>query len=780
MNNGIEMPAPQPTETAPLLADMNGGMAREMAASHFAAIVKSSEDAIVGKTLEGIVTSWNPGAEKILGYAAAEIIGKPLAVIFPPELVDEEADILARIARGETVKHYQAVRVRKDGRHIHVSATISPIRDPDGKIIGASKILRDVTDHKQIEDERNQLSRLIGHSRDFIAMADLEGRITFMNDGGRKMIGLPEDRDPNTLIFTDYVPAEWQEFFRDTVIATALKKGVWEGEMQLRHMQTGALIDVSRTVFLLRDAAGRPNAFATVTRNITEQKRAERSLHQSREEFKDLFDNAPLGYHEVDTEGLLARINKTELKMLGYDAGELLGQPVWKISADAEASHQAVLAKLNGTAPPPAFERTLRRKDGSTFPALIEDRIVRDEAGRITGIRAGIQDITERKRADAARRASDDRMRLATEATGVGIWEWNVLTNRIRWDAHMFRIYGLAPTSDGFVDYSMWAGAVLPEDLPEQEKILQSTVCLLGQSSREFRILRQSDGKCRHIAAVDAVRVNDHGQAEWVVGTNLDITERKQAEAEIRLLNSELERRVIERTAQLEAANKELEAFSFSVSHDLRAPLRAVNGFAEIALTEFGPQLDPEGRRYLERIRNGGLRMGELIDDLLAFSRLSRHSMNLQAVNPVKLVRIVIDESEAQCKDRQIEFEVGELPVCQGDPSLLKQVWVNLIFNAIKYTRGRQPARIEIGSDRINDRNVYFIRDNGAGFDMRYADKLFGVFQRLHRADEFEGTGVGLAIVQRIVHRHGGRIWAEASPGRGATFYFTLEGENKL
>jgi signal transduction histidine kinase len=257
---------------------------------------------------------------------------------------------------------------------------------------------------------------------------------------------------------------------------------------------------------------------------------------------------------------------------------------------------------------------------------------------------------------------------------------------------------------------------------------------------------------------------------------NAGVDERAQAEREIRRLNATLELRVAERTAELESANKELEAFSYSVSHDLRAPLRAVDGFSQAMLEDYGSELPSEGRHYLKNIREGAQRMGMLIDDLLTFSRLSRAPLNQQPVDTTKLVHEVIEDLDAERKGRKIEIQVSELPHCQGDPALLKQVWINLVSNAIKYTRRRDPAVIEIGC-HTNPESVYFVRDNGAGFDMRYVHKLFGVFQRLHRADQFEGTGVGLAIVQRIVHRHGGRVWAEAALDRGATFYFTLNRE---
>jgi signal transduction histidine kinase len=250
--------------------------------------------------------------------------------------------------------------------------------------------------------------------------------------------------------------------------------------------------------------------------------------------------------------------------------------------------------------------------------------------------------------------------------------------------------------------------------------------------------------------------------------------QRRQAENEIRRLNKMLERRVAQRTGELEAANKELEAFSYSVSHDLRAPLRHIEGFIEILISTKAPSLDEEARKYLDTISESAKQMGRLIDDLLAFSRTARTEPKKTRVPAEDLVRSAISDLAREIGTRRIEWVVGQLPEVEADPNLLRQVMMNLLGNAVKYTRPRAVARIEVSCHAEGNEDIFSVRDNGVGFDNRYAHKLFGVFQRLHRAADFEGTGVGLANVRRIIHRHGGRTWAEGEPDHGATFVFTL------
>jgi PAS domain S-box-containing protein len=310
-----------------------------------------------------------------------------------------------------------------------------------------------------------------------------------------------------------------------------------------------------------------------------------------------------------------------------------------------------------------------------------------------------------------------------------------------------------------------------PEDIPGVGAATAESARNLTLFTHQWRVKAAGVGEIWVEARSMPVRETD-GSTTWH-GTLSDITARRHNEFEIRELNANLERRVAERTEELEMANRELEAFSYSVSHDLREPLRAVNGFSQALLDDFGTHLPDEGQRFVDNIRKGALRMGRLIDDLLAFSRLSRQPIRRRCVD----VKRVVDECIHLVKpvESKATVSIGELADCDADPALLQQVFTNLLSNAFKYSHKRETPVISVDSQRDGSGAVvYFVRDNGTGFDMKYAGKLFQVFQRLHGSAEFDGTGVGLAVVHRIVQRHGGRIWAESAPDEGATFFFTL------
>ncbi len=307
---------------------------------------------------------------------------------------------------------------------------------------------------------------------------------------------------------------------------------------------------------------------------------------------------------------------------------------------------------------------------------------------------------------------------------------------------------------------------------------------LSGKIAAEFRLSGSGDPLWARLS-LSPLGI-DHAKGICLVAQ--DISDRKHAEDEIRRLNEELEERVRLRTAALENANRDLDSFSYSISHDLRAPLRAITGFSTILLEEYAEHLPPAAQRLFARVRENAEQMDRLIQDLLAFSRLGRKDLNRREVDPAELVRRALATLASEQENRRVEISVNELPKCQGDPTLLEQVFVNLLSNALKYSRKREVARIEVGAVKVADLPAeaatlkpaspdaiaYFVRDNGVGFDMQYAAKLFGVFQRLHPAGEYEGTGVGLAVAQRIIHRHGGQIWATAAVDGGATFYFTV------
>jgi PAS domain S-box-containing protein len=385
-----------------------------------------------------------------------------------------------------------------------------------------------------------------------------------------------------------------------------------------------------------------------------------------------------------------------------------------------------------------------------------------------------VKENRERIKATEAAQGFSERLQIATRTAHIGIWDWNMVDNDLMWDDTICEIYGV-PHGSFKGGVPEWSEHLHPDDRSRVGNELQAALRGECEYAPEFRIIR-ADGSIHHIKANSQAFWDENGKPTRIVGTNTDITEHRQAQQEILRLNAELEQRVLDRTVQLTAANQELEAFSYSVSHDLRAPLRAVDGFSRMVADEYAEKLDDEGRRMLEVIRSETQRMGQLIDDLLTFSRLGRQQTEPETIDMRELAQAVYDELLAEEPPvRKLKLDLQPLPAIEGTRTMIRQVWVNLIGNAIKFTKGREVGEIEIAAQQgEDDVPVFRIKDNGAGFDMRFADKLFGVFQRLHGPEEFPGTGVGLALVQRIVHRHGGRIWAEGKVDHGATFYFTL------
>lgn len=657
--------------------------------------------------------------------------------------------------------------------------------------VSGTDFAQELTDNKALFDH----AQILAGMGSFIW--DLRNDTLRWSDNMYRIHGLvPHSISPGTLsevaaslIHPEDQPGVTSEIacmIKDSCVRSMTFRIIRPDDGRMRFMHSDGFFEV--------DQDNRPVRCIGIHQDITETETARQKVRLSEERFKSLYLQSPIGIELYDREGLLLDLNPACRSIFGISDPEelrgfkLFGDPNLSVSMikDIKAGKMVRytvtfdfdLVKANHLYS--TSQSGIRKLDCHLAPWL-------DDSGGVGGYIVQIVDITDRELALESLKKSDERYNLAVAASNLGVWDWDTVSGTVYYSDRWKTQLGYEP-EELANEFSTWEKLLHPED---HERMLREVNTYLGAPRQyftaEFRMRKKDDSWC-WIRNQAAPVLDDSGRVLRLLGTHADITEKKLAELEILRLNEELEDRVRERTRLLDSASRELQSFAYSVSHDLRSPLRALDGFSSMLRKEYAACLDDKALHYLERIEEGASRMGQLIEDLLGLCRITRSEFHPAEIDLARLSRMMAAEIEFDHPESRIEFSIPDSIPTIGDPGLLEVVLRNLMCNAYKFSTTQPVSRIRVGvlpqnsqgsvdgSDLVcpGTQPVYFVKDNGVGFDMRYADRLFAPFQRLHGMQEFPGTGIGLVTAQRIIERHGGKIWPRAALNQGATFYFTL------